>query len=264
MGSTDPTKQSNTPAERLALCIGDAPMAVRQVIAGDVRDVLAEREQLQYRVEELEADAERVSHEFEGECWKTLRTLLDETDFEWESEDDVTAHDAYDHLKETISYLENEGNRLTAERDEARAENERLKHNNKQQANMIYHLQDQNRVVRNQLADEAPRDDETNALVQRLRELAAIDIFPAVLNDSADALTILSARMEELEGERDEARAERDRLLAKRDERLRALSLLVELKDLKDREGTTSAYLARKDEVWAMARAALAPGDRND
>lgn len=69
----------------------------------------AERDEALSRVEELELEAGTVSTEFEGDCWKAMRRLLNECCFPWEDidpADGVSADDAEEHIKTTIDELE--------------------------------------------------------------------------------------------------------------------------------------------------------------
>lgn len=85
-----------------------------------------ERDEALSRVEELEGEAETVSAEFEGDCWKALRSLLSECNFDWRDvePDGVTADDAREHISTTLDELEKgeTRNRERAEAAESRVE----------------------------------------------------------------------------------------------------------------------------------------------
>jgi len=69
----------------------------------------AERDEALDRVEELERDAEIVSAEFEKDCWKALRSLIERTDPEFDLNrdgDGTTAQDACDFLWEAMESCE--------------------------------------------------------------------------------------------------------------------------------------------------------------
>lgn len=89
-----------------------------RALAADNAHLRAERDEQRERAEEAESEItraqEQVSAEFEGDCWKVLRALLDRTDFDWPqySEDGVSSDDAYQWIAEELD-------RLEAERDAA-------------------------------------------------------------------------------------------------------------------------------------------------
>lgn len=60
------------------------------------------------RSSELERDAERVSSEFEGDCWVAMRSLLNGCNYDWgcTEPDGVTAEDAREHISTTIAEME--------------------------------------------------------------------------------------------------------------------------------------------------------------
>lgn len=72
----------------------------------------AELDEQRERAEEAESEItraqEQVSAEFEGDCWKTLRNLLNRAGFDWSeySEDGVTASDAQEWIVEELDRLE--------------------------------------------------------------------------------------------------------------------------------------------------------------
>lgn len=74
------------------------------------------RNEAEDRIEELEGAAEIVSEEFEGDCWKAVRTLLERvgwTDFS----EGVTAQDACEIIGDAIRESRSQAQALTAERD---------------------------------------------------------------------------------------------------------------------------------------------------
>lgn len=74
------------------------------------------RNEAEDRIEELEGAAEIVSEEFEGDCWKAVRTLLERvgwTDFS----EGVTAQDACEIIGDAIHESRARAQALTAERD---------------------------------------------------------------------------------------------------------------------------------------------------
>lgn len=92
----------------------DAHWLISQVraIAAENARLRTERDKQRERAEEAESEItrtqEQVSTEFEGDCWKTLRKLLDRTGFDWSeySEDGVTADDAYQWIVDELDRLE--------------------------------------------------------------------------------------------------------------------------------------------------------------
>ena len=95
----------------------EAAATIRALAAENAR-LRAERDEQRERAEEAESEItraqEQVSDEFEGDCWKAMRNLLDRTGFDWSdySEDGVTASDAQRWIVEELD-------RLEAERDAA-------------------------------------------------------------------------------------------------------------------------------------------------
>jgi chromosome segregation ATPase len=86
----------------------------------EIEALRGERDDALSRVEELELSAEVVSDEFEKDCWKAMRRLLNECKFDWSDVDQnegISAEDAFDHAKTTLDELE-----ATGERWKARAE----------------------------------------------------------------------------------------------------------------------------------------------
>lgn len=84
----------------------------------------AERDEALNRVDDLETAAGVMSAEFEGDCWKAMRALLDECEFPWADLDfgeGISADDARLHISETLRSIEDaERNwRARAERAEA-------------------------------------------------------------------------------------------------------------------------------------------------
>ena len=88
-----------------------APAVMRALAAENAR-LRAERDEQRDRAEEAESEItraqEQVSAEFEGDCWKAMRNLLDRTGFDWSeySEDGVTASDAQEWIVEELDRLE--------------------------------------------------------------------------------------------------------------------------------------------------------------
>ena len=94
------------------------------------RALLAERDRLRGEVsalkdhvEDLERDAEIVSLDFEGDCWRALKKLLHENHFDWSDVDGdgVTADEAIDYIRETINSLEADMNAFKERADTAHA-----------------------------------------------------------------------------------------------------------------------------------------------
>jgi hypothetical protein len=75
-----------------------------------------ERDEAVDRAEELEHYQEKVSADFEGDCWRAFRVLLDECHFDWRYVDPegVTAEMALEHIRETLRSLENDTKRVKA------------------------------------------------------------------------------------------------------------------------------------------------------
>lgn len=100
-----------------AMLADNAASTIRALAAENAR-LRAERDEQRERAEEAESEItraqEQVSAEFEGDCWKVMRNLLDRTDFDWPQYGDygVTADDAHRWIVEELD-------RLEAERDAA-------------------------------------------------------------------------------------------------------------------------------------------------
>lgn len=73
-------------------------------------------EEAQGEIEELAANAEVVSADFEKDCWRAMRGLLDRYKFDWRDigHDGVTADDAAEFISETIDDLDARLKRATA------------------------------------------------------------------------------------------------------------------------------------------------------
>ena len=91
--------------------------------ADTIERLTKERDEALDRVEELEAEGERVSTEFEGDLWKEVRSLLADCSFDWSDVDweGVTADQAASHIRETLKEETRRAERAEKERDEARA-----------------------------------------------------------------------------------------------------------------------------------------------
>src|SRR5215203_76631 len=78
-----------------------------------------ELEEAQGTIEELDAEAGVVSDQFEKDCWKELRGLLDYCKFDWRwvGGDGVTAMDAAEHILRHIKDLEDAKERLNGENE---------------------------------------------------------------------------------------------------------------------------------------------------
>lgn len=89
----------------------EAADAIRALAAENDR-LRAECDEQRSRAQEAESQItraqEQVSAEFEGDCWKALRNLLDRTGFDWSeySEDGVTASEAQEWIEEELDRLE--------------------------------------------------------------------------------------------------------------------------------------------------------------
>ena len=89
-----------------------------RTLAAENTRLRAERDEQRERAEEAESEItraqEQVSAEFEGDCWKAMRNLLERTGFDWSeySEDGVSASEAQRWIVEELD-------RLEAERDAA-------------------------------------------------------------------------------------------------------------------------------------------------
>jgi len=64
-------------------------------------------EEAQGEIEELVANSEVVSADFEKDCWRSMRRLLDRCKFDWRDvgHDGVTADEAEEFIRETIDDL---------------------------------------------------------------------------------------------------------------------------------------------------------------
>lgn len=70
-----------------------------------IRRLEDEAEELQGQIEELHYEAGIVADEFERDCWKAMKSLLEICGFDWkdvEGSDGVSAWEARDHIAETI------------------------------------------------------------------------------------------------------------------------------------------------------------------
>lgn len=94
-----------------------------------VATLTRERDEARDRAEELEDAAEKVSVEFEGECWAVLRTLLSECNFPWDlsEPDGVTAQEALDYIRETMSEADKTEGYLKARAEAAEAREAKLR-----------------------------------------------------------------------------------------------------------------------------------------
>lgn len=81
-----------------------------------------ELEEAQGEIEELHATAEVVSDEFEKDCWRSMRRLLDRCGFDWQDvqHDGVSADDAEEFILDTINDLDTRLKRATAPSPEPR------------------------------------------------------------------------------------------------------------------------------------------------
>ena len=95
-----------------------------------VKGLEGERDDALERVDELEQNAEVISDEFEKDCWKALRRVLELCKFDWRDvePDGLNADDAFEYIRESIENVEADLERYKAraetaerERDEARA-----------------------------------------------------------------------------------------------------------------------------------------------
>ncbi len=111
-----------SPLVRCVNCkkVHNVPAASEPELRAEIVRLTRERDEALSRVEELEAEAETVSAEFEGDCWKALRSLLSECNFDWRDvePDGVTADDAREHISTTLDELE-KGETRNRERAEA-------------------------------------------------------------------------------------------------------------------------------------------------
>lgn len=91
--------------------------------AADIERLTKERDAALGRVEDLERDAENVSEEFEKECWKSLKSLLNLCGFDWgrDGENGVTADDAYRTIAQTITDFDGASKPLQARAEAAEA-----------------------------------------------------------------------------------------------------------------------------------------------
>ncbi len=90
--------------------------------AAEIERLTGERDDALEQVEELERNAEIVSDEFEKDCWKAMRRLLEECKFDWRDVDPgegVTADRAYEYIKETIDAVESDGLRWKSRAEQA-------------------------------------------------------------------------------------------------------------------------------------------------
>lgn len=76
-------------------------------LEANARENAERREDLELEIEELQSHGEAVSAEFEGDCWKAMRTLLTECNFDWGDVDidGVTAERAREHISTELDEL---------------------------------------------------------------------------------------------------------------------------------------------------------------
>jgi hypothetical protein len=79
-----------------------------------------ELEEAQGHIEELQAEADVVSVEFEKDCWRSMRRLLERCKFDWRDvgHDGVSADAAEDFIRETIDDLDARLARALTSQDE--------------------------------------------------------------------------------------------------------------------------------------------------
>lgn len=71
-------------------------------LRGEVERLTVANEEADARIEELEENAEAVSVEFEKDCWRAIRGLLDKCGFEWDADNPVLAEDATEFIDDYI------------------------------------------------------------------------------------------------------------------------------------------------------------------
>ena len=86
---------------------------------------LDEIERLQEANEELERNVEIVSAEFEKDCWRAMRKLLEMTGYDF-TDDGVTADEAFEHLYEDFKQSERDFDQIKAELSRVAAERDSL------------------------------------------------------------------------------------------------------------------------------------------
>lgn len=72
--------------------------------SAEIERLTRERDEALDRADELEGYAEQVSVEFEKDCWKAMRSLLEECGFDWSGDDVVTAEDARETIHGELKY----------------------------------------------------------------------------------------------------------------------------------------------------------------
>jgi archaellum component FlaC len=104
-------------------------------VEGDLREARVELEQVKRdlnaakdEIDDLEANSEKVAAEFEGDCWKAMRSLLNECHFDWGYADPegVSAEDAREHISTTLAEFEKTEKHLRSKAEAAEAEVSRL------------------------------------------------------------------------------------------------------------------------------------------
>jgi uncharacterized protein (DUF1330 family) len=109
------------------------PTALNALLSEAASALLAlegERDASLERVDELEAQGESVSTDFEKDCWVAMRSLLNVCHFDWRDVDPgegVTADDAREYIATTINEVEAAGERYLARAEAAEAEVARLR-----------------------------------------------------------------------------------------------------------------------------------------
>lgn len=80
---------------------------MREETIGDCRMILGEQlAKALDRIEELEAEADRVVMVFDSECWAIVKRLLKDTGFDWKyADNEVTADEAYEYVKAELERL---------------------------------------------------------------------------------------------------------------------------------------------------------------
>jgi hypothetical protein len=88
-----------------------------------------QHDEMEQRIEELETGYLEDAEEFDKDCWKAIRSLLNLCEWDWSQDPEATADDSREHVALTITDLRNRNKRLADEADTLRtrlAESEAL------------------------------------------------------------------------------------------------------------------------------------------
>jgi hypothetical protein len=74
-----------------------------------------QHDEMEQRIEELETGYLEDAEEFDKDCWKAIRSLLNLCEWDWSQDPEATADDSREHVALTITDLRNRNKRLADE-----------------------------------------------------------------------------------------------------------------------------------------------------